>query len=365
MADEQNDQDKTEEASPRRREEAREKGQVAFSQEFTAAGMLLAGLGVVLVGGGAVISGLGNLVSDSLLALGVQGTSELDIANAAALINADGMSALEGVAYFAVPLFLIGLLVAYGQVGFKISPKAVELNPGKINPVKGLEKMFSMRAVVRTGLAVGKIGLIGVVMVIVASGEIANITGFEQSELEPVLAGIGAVVSKASIAALVAILALGLVDMLFQRFQHGKDLRMTKQEVREEQKNIEGDPHIKARIRQVQREMASRRMMAEVPEATVVVTNPTHFAVALKYDRDTDGGNAPVVVAKGVDHVAQKIKEIARENGVVLFEDVPLARALHAQVEIGEAIPEQFFEAVAGVLAYVYRVQGTRAAAAV
>lgn len=363
MADEKNDQDKTEEATPRRQEEAREKGQVAFSQEFTAAGMLLAGLGIVLLFGGTVLTGLGGLVSESLQLLGTRGTGDIDVANAAALLAADGEQVLAGIAYFAIPLFLIGLLVAYGQVGFKISPKAVELNAGKLNPIKGLGKMFSMRAVMRTVLAVCKIGVIGVVMVVVTSGEIGNITGFEQSELEPVLAGIGKVVAKATIAALIAILALGVVDMLFQRFQHGKDLRMTKQEMREEQKNIEGDPHIKARIRQVQREMSSRRMMAEVPEATVVVTNPTHFAVALKYDRDESTGNAPTVIAKGVDYVAQKIKEIARENGVVLFEDVPLARALHAQVEIGEAIPEQYFEAVAGVLAYVYRVQGTRAAA--
>jgi len=364
MADEPNAQDKTEEASPRRQEEAREKGQVAFSQEFTAAGMLLAGLGIVLLFGGTVLSGLGGLVSESLQVLGTQGTADIDVANATALLTADGKRVLTGIAYFAIPLFLIGLLVAYGQVGFKISPKAVEFSPGKLNPIKGLGKMFSMRAVMRTALAVCKIGLIGTVMVIVTSGEIGNITGFEQSELEPVLAGIGKVVVKASIAALIAILLLGVVDMLFQRFQHGKDLRMTKQETREEQKNIEGDPHIKARIRQVQREMSSRRMMAEVPEATVVVTNPTHFAVALKYDRDESTGNAPTVIAKGVDHVAQKIKEIARENGVVLFEDVPLARALHAQVEIGEAIPEQYFEAVAGVLAYVYRVQGSSTSAA-
>lgn len=363
MADEPNDQDKTEEATPRRKSEAREKGQVAFSQEFTAASMLIAGLGTTFLFGGAMVSGLGGLVSDSLQVLGVQGTAELDVANAAALLSADGTSMLSGIAFFAIPLFLIGLLIAYGQVGFQISPKAVELSAGKINPVKGLSKMFSMRAVMRTALAVGKIGLIGIVMVVVASGEIGNISGFEQSELEPVLAGIGKVIAKATIAALVAILLLGVVDMLFQRFQHGKDLRMTKQELREEHKNIEGDPHVKGRIRQIQREMASRRMMAEVPEATVVVTNPTHFAVALKYDRDETTGNAPIVIAKGVDHVAQKIKAIARENGVVLFEDVPLARALHAQVEIGDAIPEQFFEAVAGVLAYVYRVQGSRAAA--
>lgn len=364
MADEPNDQDKTEEASPRRRQEAREKGQVAFSQEFTAATMLVAGLGTAVLFGGSVVSGFGALVSDSLLVLGSRGTAELDTANATALIAADGERMMRGIAHFAVPLFLIGLLVAYGQVGFRITPKAVEFNPGKINPIKGLGRMFSMRSVVRTGLAVGKLGLIGVVMTIVATGDLGLVTGFERSDLGPVLAGIGKVVTKAAIAALVAIVVLGVVDMLFQRFQHSKDLRMTKQEVREEQKNIEGDPHNKARMRQVQREMAGRRMMADVPEATVVVTNPTHFAVALKYERDDANGSAPVVVAKGVDHVAQKIKQIARDNGVVLFEDVPLARALHANVEVGDAIPEQFFEAVAGVLAYVYRVRGEVAPAA-
>ena len=364
MADEPNDQDKTEEASPRRRQEAREKGQVAFSQEFTAAAMLAAGFGVVVVAGGAVASLFGGLVADSLGALGVQGTATMDIANASNLIAADGERLLAGIAYFAVPLLLVGVLIAYGQVGFQISPKAIELTASKINPIKGLTRMFSMRSVVRTGLAVGKLGLIGAVMTAVAVSELANVTTFEQSELGPVLAGLGTVVAKAAVGALLAIIVLGLVDMLFQRWQHGKDLRMTKQEVREENKNIEGDPHVKARIRQVQREVASRRMMAEVPEATVVVTNPTHFAVALKYDRDGVDGAAPTVVAKGVDHVAQRIKELARENGVVLFEDVPLARALHAQVEIGETIPEQFFEAVAGVLAYVYRVKGEAAPAA-
>lgn len=363
MADEPNAQDKTEDASPRRQQEAREKGQVAFSQELTAAGMLVAGLATAILLGGAVMTGLGTTVVDSLRMLGTHGTTEMDVANATALLSADGNRGIQGIALFAIPLFVIGLFAAYGQIGFQIAPKAIEFNPGKLNPVKGLGRMFSMRSVVRTALAMGKIALIGVVMIVVTSGEIGNLSAFDQSELEPVLVGTGMVISKAAMAALLAIVVLGVIDMSFQRFQHSKDLRMTKQEVREENKNIEGDPHIKARIRQVQREVASRRMMAEVPDATVVVTNPTHFAVALRYDRSDEGGIAPTVIAKGVDHVAQKIKEIARENDVVLFEDVPLARGLHAQVEIGEQIPEQFFEAVAGVLAYVYGVQASHTAA--
>ncbi len=133
---------------------------------------------------------------------------------------------------------------------------------------------------------------------------------------------------------------------------------MTKQEIKEELKNIDGDPHVKARIRQIQREMASKRMMTAVPDATVVVTNPSHYAVALRYDRDRPDERAPEVVAKGMDFLAQRIKEVAADNGVVCFEDVPLARALHAQCEIGDEIPEDLFEAVASVLAYVYRVQG-------
>ena len=157
------------------------------------------------------------------------------------------------------------------------------------------------------------------------------------------------------------ILALSLIDLVYQRFQHAKDLKMSKKEVRDEQKNSEGDPQVKARIRQVQREMAMNRMMADVPDATVVVTNPTHYAVALQYSRRR--GRAPRVVAKGMDHLALRIRDLARESEVAVIEDPPLARALHRACEIGEHVPEELFEAVARLLAYVYRMEGRATAA--
>ncbi|MCP3860357.1 MAG: EscU/YscU/HrcU family type III secretion system export apparatus switch protein, partial [Phycisphaeraceae bacterium] len=159
------------------------------------------------------------------------------------------------------------------------------------------------------------------------------------NELRPLLVGIGIIAMRCVTGALIVIVALAFADLAYQRFQHGKDLRMTKKEIKEEHRLTDGDPHVKARVRQLQREMATRRMMDDVPDSTVVVTNPTHFAVALKYERNANGAgatSAPVVVAKGADHLAQKIKAVAAEAGVVLYEDVPLARALFAQAEIGE-----------------------------
>jgi flagellar biosynthetic protein FlhB len=163
---------------------------------------------------------------------------------------------------------------------------------------------------------------------------------------------------KTTVGGLGAILVLALIDFFYQRFQYEKDMRMSKQEIKEENRISEGDPHIKAKIRQVQRDMAFRRMMSDVPKATVVVTNPTHYAVALRYERADDGAAAaPRCIAKGKGPIARRIKALARENGIVLYEDVPLARALFAQVQVGQEIPEELYAAVAEVLAYVYRLE--------
>jgi flagellar biosynthetic protein FlhB len=219
--------------------------------------------------------------------------------------------------------------------------------------------MLSARSVVRTGLAILKIAAIAGVMATIAWLQLGDITTLGGGELGPVLAGTGYVAARCVAGAIGVVVLLAVLDLLFQRHQHGRDLRMSKQEVRDEMKSTEGDPHLKGRIRRVQRELAARRMMADVPTATVVVTNPTHYAVALRYeDEERSQRSAPRVVAKGVDHLARRIKELAREAGVPLYEDVPLARALHAQCELGDQVPVDLYEAVAGVLAYVYRVQG-------
>lgn len=350
--------EKTEDATTRKQEEAREKGQVPFSTEFVAALALSAALGLYLYGSGPVLEILGGGLRDSLSSIGHIGSKPMDMASAGSLMTNSANGAMRAITVFAGPLVLWTSFVAFAQVGIQFSPKVFELDLSKLNPVKGLERLFSMKSVMKTGMSSMKIVFIMIAICATAwndLGELAKITGVD---LGPAMVIVNEMIIRAIITALISILILGLIDFSYQRWQHNKDLKMSKQEIKDEGKASEGDPLVKAKIREVQREMASRRMMDAVPDATVVVTNPTHYAVALKYERDSVDGGAPRIVAKGVDHVAQNIKQLARESGVLCFENVPLARALHAQCEIGDVIPEELFDAVANVLAYVYRVQG-------
>ena len=358
MAGEGDSGEKTEEATPRRREEAREKGQVAMSTEFISGVALAVAFGLYLLMSGPILEILGGSVRGAFATLAHLGRLDLDEPGASEIMGAAGKDGLLAILMFAAPLFVLSIVVGFGQVGFQITPKALEMDPSKLDPIKGLGRLFSMKSAVRTGLALLKVTAIGAAIGVTAWRRVDELAAIDGVDVGPALIVGNDLFVRCCAAALIAILAIAVVDLVFQRWQHSKELRMSKQEVKEEMKNVEGDPHIKGRIRQIQREMASRRMMDEVPDATVVITNPTHYAVALKYDRSDENGVAPRVVAKGVDSVAQRIKQVAREGGVVCFENVPLARALHAQCDIGDFIPEDLFEAVAGVLAYVYRVQG-------
>lgn len=364
MSEESNKQDKTEDATPRRREEAREQGQVALSAELMAATGLVAGFAALMIGGGILTQTTGGLVADTAFDLRSDVLQDLDTERVTALFRGLAEVTVIAVATLLVPLYIVITLTGFAQAGIRIAPKVLEWKPNKLNPTENAKKLFSMRSVVRTTTALLKILTIAATMSIVAWRELPNIVALNGSDIGPLLKGMSLVAVRCTVAALLAVVAISIADYLYQRFQHEKDMRMTKKELRDEQKNTEGDPQLKGRIRQVQREMARSRMMQEVPKATVVVTNPTHYAVALRYEQETDGasGSAPTVVAKGVDHVAQRIKEIAREADVPLYEDVPLARALHAQVEIGDEIPESYYQAVASVLAYVYRIKKAKAA---
>ena len=363
MADEPDKEEKTEDATPRRREESREKGQVALSHEVASALMLLVALIVLLVAGSWFAQGAGTLVADAIANLSTQGREELTETGAAGWVTASvghmGYAALALI----VPLFAIGLLSCYGQVGFMVTPSALAWDPARLDPFKGFGRVFSMQGGMRTLMALTKILAITITVGMVAWGQMPRLSALTGSELGPVLAAMGSVTLRCTSAALAAILTLALADLFWQRVSYARDMRMSKKEVRDEAKSTEGDPHIKGKIRQLQREMAQSRMMGDVPKATVVVTNPTHSAVALRYERDEHEAlgkrrrAAPYVVAKGADHVAQRIKKVAADNFVPCFEDVRLARALHAQVEIGDEVPEQLFQAVAAVLAHVYRLQ--------
>lgn len=356
----ENDQEKTEEATPRKREEAREKGQVALSQDVVAALSLSAAGGVLVAGGSMLVEGAGALLRASVTNVAEIGPTDVATERWSELVTGSTTSMALPAALVIGPLLLVGLFAGYAQVGFQFTPKAMEWDVSKLSPAKGWSKIFGMRGAVRTLQAAVKIVLVVGAASAAAWSAVDDLPQLAGAPLGAVLAGIGGVLVRVAGAALGTFAFLAVIDVLYQRWQHDQDLRMTREEVRQEHKNNEGDPHVKARIREVQRRMARQRMMADVPKASVVITNPTHVAVALRWEDDggdeKKGARAPVVVAKGVDLVAQRIKEVAREAGVPLREDVPLARALHAQCEIGDEIPAALYQAVAAVLAQVWNL---------
>ena len=366
MADDSSKDEKTEEATSRRLEDARGDGQVAMSQELVTSLMLCAGIAALIIGRDQIATVLGSSILDSVRTLPDLGRQELTIQNAANIVKEVVGSGVKLVAVLFFPVVGIGALVSYGQVGFQVTPKGIAPDLSKLDPIKGVKRLFSTRSWVRTGMSLLKIIAIASSMIAMAYVQFPNIVQLSTNELGPALPGIGTVILRCVMAAVATMVLMAVIDLVYQRFQHLKDMRMTKEEVKQEGKTTEGDPQVKARVRALQREASKRRMMAEVPNATVVVTNPDHYAVALSYPRDASGEpltQAPRVVAKGADHVAQHIKKVARDAGVTLYEDVPLARALHAQVEIGDEIPEEMYTAVAAVLNYVYSLKGSRLAA--
>ena len=358
MAGEDKDQ-KTEQPTARRLSEARDEGQVAMSQELIAALALCSGFAVLSLAGNGVWERSGEILVRGLRNLGDAGRADMDAVRAAGWLRGALSAILGPLGLLLAPVLVMMALVGYGQVGFRFTPKAVRLDPNKINPIKGFSRLFSARSTVRTLLSGVKILTIGGVMGFVASRQIPEVVQVGTSQLGPLLKGMAFIAMRCTGAALLAILALALLDFAFQRWQFQRDMRMSKQEIKEEQKLTDGDPQMRGRIRQMQREMATRRMMDDVPKATVVITNPTHYAVALRYERDEPGEpGAPRVLAKGAGYVALRIKQIAAEHGVECHEDVPLARALYAQAEVGSEIPTELFAAVAAVLARIYRLRG-------
>ena len=360
MADHQDKEQKTEEATPKRRQEAREKGQVPLSTEFVAALALTVGAGSLVFGGPRLMDEMGSGAVATFQSMSHMGTTELSVPAAAAILE-ESMSSILGVlALVTLPAIVVAAFAGFVQVGFQIAPKAMEPNLSKFDPVQGMKRLLSMRSVVRTSLAALKMSLITGVVFAIAWLHMDGILRSSTNELGPMLRAAGHLAVRCILGALVVVILLSLVDLIFQRYQHGRDLRMSKQEIKEEARLTDGDPTVRARIRRIQQELAMSRMMADVPAATVVVTNPTHYAVALRYEQNAvdSSPRAPVVVAKGVDVLAQRIKAVAAEHDVVCYEDVPLARALYAQTEVGQEIPEDLYSAVATVLGYVYRLRG-------
>jgi len=350
-------EDKTEAPTPRRRYEARLEGQVARSMELNSALVLLSALLLIKFTGPNLAESMRKVATNSFNSF-----PKGDIA--VGDITAHLVRILLEVGAAVAPLFIgvavVGFAASAMQVGLVISGKPLQVKGERLNPLSGIARMFSVRSLVELVKSIAKVAIIGYIVFSFLRDrypEIARLAGGSYAET---CRAIGGLTWELLLRAAIALFIIAAADYMFQRHQVEKQLRMTKQEVKDDLKRTEGDPLVKGRIRQRQREAAQRRMMHEVPKADVVVTNPTHYAVALKYD--SEKSPAPIVVAKGRDLVARRIREIAEESDVPIVENVQLARALYASVEIGDQIPDSLYQAVAEILAYVYRLSGKVAA---
>ena len=346
-------QERTEEATPRRREEARKKGQVAKSRELASVAVLLAGILTLFWGSDFFYRQL-----SSILHFYFQNAASISVDTAD--IQPLAVLALRQMALVMAPLlsvmFAVAILANLLQVGPLLAPEHIKPKWSNISPLSGMKRLFSAQAAMEFFKSLFKLTVVTWISYATVKAELPHLLPLIHKAPGQILAYVGRISFSIFFRSALAMIILAILDFLFQRWQHEKELRMTKQEVKEEFKQTEGDPQVKARIRSLQREAARKRMMAEVPEADVVITNPTHLAVALTYEPQEM--EAPVVVAKGAGHVAEKIKEIAGEHGVPVIENRPLAQSLYKSVEIGQAIPEALYKAVAEVLAFVYRMKG-------
>lgn len=343
--------DKTEEPTTKKRNDARKKGQVARSQELNAAFVLLAGFFAIKLLWEYIYENIAGYTAHVFSNLALYGTSTESIME----IFLGIMLLLAKTAFpIMLGVMILGLAISFYQVGFMVSTEKIEFKLDNLNPINGFGRIFSKRSLVEMIKSLFKILVIGFFLYLYLKDEIPFMPYFINYDLEYSLGEIADKIFTMAFQVIGVIMVLAVADYAYQRWQTTQDLMMTKQEVKDEYKQTEGDPQIKGKIKQKQRQMAMSRMMQEVPKADVIVTNPTHFAVALVYEKGMD---APKVLAKGQDLVAQRIKEVAREHDIMIVENKPLARALFDTVEIGGFVPESLYKAVAEVLAYVYKLK--------
>ncbi|MFQ5672372.1 MAG: flagellar biosynthesis protein FlhB [Nitrospinales bacterium] len=350
---EQDKDSKTETASSKRVRETEEKGQFANSKELTSMFLLMAAILAFFTIGGQATQ---RMMQSWTFIFSESHAMRLTPEELFLLLKWVANQTMRIMGPILLSLMVAGIVANLIQTrGIKISLQPLKPNFGKFNPIKGIGRLFSKNSLVELLKSLFKIGVLGLIGFVTIKSRFDQIPGLGGLSVGQTLSFIGDVSLEIMLKALLFMMVLALVDYAFQIFQHAESIKMTKQEVKQERKETEGDPQIKQRTRNVQLEMAKRRMMAAVPEADVVVTNPTHIAVALKYDREKY--NAPLVVAKGMGHVAAKIREIAREHGIPLVEDKPLARTLNQTVEVGQLVPASLYKAIAEILAYVYQLK--------
>ncbi len=345
--------EKTEKATPRKRQDTRKKGQVAKSNELPSAIIFLFMFILFYVLGSSISQNFINLYKKIFTKYLVY---QVTVSN----IRLVFLDILSSIVWVIFPIFAVALVGALAgnliQVGFLITGEPLKVKLNKLNPIEGAKKIFSTKALIELAKSLLKITIVGYIAFSVIWSEKSTLIALYHYNLSDILAFSGSLILQVGLKTSILLIILALLDYLYQRYEHEKNIKMSKQDIKDEHKKTEGDPLIKSKIKERQRQMAMSRMMQSVPEADVIITNPTHFAVAIMYKPKEMG--APQVVAKGMDYIALKIKEVAKENDISTVENRWLARTLYHQVEIGDSIPADLFQAVAEVLAYVYKIKG-------
>jgi flagellar biosynthetic protein FlhB len=354
---EDSSQEKSEAPSDKKRQDERQKGSVAKSTEVNSALVLLTAIFLLRLVGPWRLAQIETSMREYIALCSV---TDMSMQRLIELSQASIVLMIKILLPFVGAIMLAGVVANVVQIGLLFTLKPIEPKLEKINPLSGFKRIFSMRSLVETLKNMLKITLIGYIAYITIKGEYAILIALADATVSAIWNFILAGAYDIFVRTALVLLVIAVLDYGYQRFEHEKKLKMTHQEIKEERKQMDGDPHVKARIRSLQREMARRRMMDQVPKASVVVTNPTHLAIALLYEPEKS--DAPVVVAKGKDLVALRIKKIAAENDVPLVEDKPLARAMYDKVEVGMPIPMEFFVAVAEIMAQIFRMKGKNVA---
>ncbi|MCA9286290.1 MAG: EscU/YscU/HrcU family type III secretion system export apparatus switch protein [Phycisphaerales bacterium] len=344
--------DRTEDATPKRRQEAREEGNLAKSADMAAAVMLLGAVGALWLGVMPMLGQLKMLVGSALGGDAWGGTLRPDEVLPLAALG--GQVAIKALA----PIVLASWAIAYGsyalQVGLLLAPKALQPKASRLNPLQGMARVVGKRALGKAGIDTLKLATVMVVGGAAILDLAPRIASLPNLPLMGALASIGDMMLAVALKVVVVLLIVGFLDFMWQRWKHENDLKMTKQQVKDEYRQNEGDPDVKRRRLRMAQQIAMQRIGAAVPKADVVVTNPEHFAVAISYQAESM--HAPKVVAKGADHLALRIRQLAAQHGVPVVERKPLARALYRDCEVGQEIPAAHYQAVAELLAYVYRL---------
>jgi len=341
-------------ATPHKRNESREKGQVAKSNELSTTLALIAVLGFFFVAGYDTWHHLTNIMYGAFSAIGGQLNAGKTIL---IFLGLTGI-AFKIIAPVLIVAVIVGILGNIFQIGLIFSSQPLMPQLNRINPISGFQRILSMRGLFEAVKSIFKIGLIGYIVYVTIMSDLVDVFSLVDADKSNIAAlfvsTVGRIGFQVFLRAALALLFLSIFDLLYQRWQHEQDIRMTREEIREEMKRTEGDPEIRRRIRRVQRDLSQARMMKAIPEADAVITNPVHLAVAIKYDYEVM--DSPYVVAKGERKIARQIREIAEEHGVPIVENPPLAQALYKNVEVGDAIPMEFYQAIAEVLAYVHEL---------